>query len=233
MALKAGSSRRPARPWWYAGGALGLILCVQLSIPPAALAKRGGAPTPLEIANSQYEPIKWADIPGWAEDDQLAAFAAFLASCKPIVAQREAPKEPKALGVSLREPCRAARAAHIKDSAQARAFFVRHFTAVRISRLGEAEGFVTGYYEPVLEGSRTYSEQFPVPVYRRPSNLFVRGVRSSTASLPNKGEVFRKIGRRKLVPYYDRAEIEDGILSGRALEICYVRNFTELLFMQI
>ena len=135
--------------------------------------------------------------------------------------------------MSLHEPCRAARAARIEDCAQARAFFERHFAPVRISRLGDAEGFVTGYYEPVLEGSRTYSEQFPVPVLRRPSNLFVRGVRSPNASLPNKGEVFRKIGRRKLVPYYDRAEIEDGILSGRGLEICYVRNFTELLFMQI
>ena len=77
------------------------------------------------------------------------------------------------------------------------------------------------------------AKQFPVPVYRRPSNLFVRGVRPENASLPNKGEVFRKIGRRKLVPYYDRAQIEDGILSGRGIELCYVRNFTELLFMQI
>ncbi|MDQ8732652.1 MltA domain-containing protein [Bradyrhizobium sp. LHD-71] len=188
---------------------------------------------PLEIAGSQYEPLKWADIPGWAEDDQQAAFETFLASCKPIVARREPPKEPKALGSSLSEPCRAARAAHVRSSDEARAFFERHFVPLRISRLGETEGLVTGYYEPVLEGSRTYSEQFPVPVYRRPSNLFVRGVRSSTASLPNKGDVFRKIGRRKLVPYYDRAEIEDGILSGRGLEICYVKNFTELLFMQI
>jgi membrane-bound lytic murein transglycosylase A len=209
-----------------------LALCALLSISPAS-ARRGGAPTPLEITNSQYEPLKWSDIPGWVEDDQLAAFAAFLASCKPIIAQREPPKEPKALGLSLSEPCRAARAARIEDSAQARAFFERHFAPIRIARLGDAEGFVTGYYEPVLEGSRTYSEQFPVPVLRRPSNLFVRGVRPPGASLPNKGEVFRKIGRRKLVPYYDRAEIEDGILSGRGLEICYVKNFTELLFMQI
>jgi membrane-bound lytic murein transglycosylase A len=209
-----------------------LTLCALLSVLPAS-AKRGGAPTPLEITNSQYEPLKWSDIPGWAEDDQLAAFAAFLASCKPIIAQREPPKETKALGLSLSEPCRAARAARIGDSAQARAFFERHFAPIRIARLGDAEGFVTGYYEPVLEGSRTYSEQFPVPVLRRPSNLFVRGVRPPGASLPNKGEVFRKIGRRKLVPYYDRAEIEDGILSGRGLEICYVKNFTELLFMQI
>jgi membrane-bound lytic murein transglycosylase A len=203
-----------------------------LSASPA-FAKRGGAPTPLEITNSQYEPLKWTDIPGWADDDQLSAFEAFLASCKPIVAQREPPKEPKALGLSLREPCLAARAARVESSAHARAFFERHFTPLRISRLGDAEGFVTGYYEPVLDGSRTYSEQFPVPVLRRPSNLFVRGVRPPGASLPNKGEVFRKIGRRKLVPYYDRAEIEEGVLNGRGLEICYVKNFTELLFMQI
>jgi len=202
-------------------------------MPPAALAKRGGAATPFEITNSQYVPVKWVDIPGWTEDDQLSAFNAFLASCKPIVAQREPPKEPKALGTSLREPCQAARAADVKDNAQARAFFEQHFSPVRISRLGEGEGFVTGYYEPVLDGSRTWSAEFPIPVYRRPSNLFVRGVRPENASLPNKGEVFRKIGRRKLVPYYDRGQIEDGILSGRGIELCYVRNFTELLFMQI
>jgi membrane-bound lytic murein transglycosylase A len=214
-------------------GALGLILCGLLATPLPAFALKGSAVTPLEINNSQYVPVKWTDIPGWAEDDQLSAFNAFLASCKPIVAQREPPKEPKALGTSLREPCQAARGAQVKDSAQARAFFERHFSPVRISRLGEGEGFVTGYYEPVLEGARTWSEQFPVPVYRRPSNLFVRGVRPENASLPNKGDVFRKIGRRKLVPYYDRAQIEDGVLSGRGIELCYVRNFTELLFMQI
>jgi membrane-bound lytic murein transglycosylase A len=204
-----------------------------LSAATPADARRGGAPTPLEITNSQYVPLRWSDVPGWTDDDQLAAFRTFLASCKPIVAQREPPKDPKALGMSLQEPCRAARAAKVEDAAHARAFFERHFSPLRISRLGDAEGFVTGYYEPVVEGSRTYSEEFPVPLLRRPSNLFVRGIRAPNASLPNKGDVFRKIGRRKLVPYYDRAQIEDGILAGRGLEICYVRNFTELLFMQI
>jgi membrane-bound lytic murein transglycosylase A len=45
--------------------------------------------------------------------------------------------------------------------------------------------------------------------------------------------VFRKIGRRKLVPYYDRAEIEDGAIAGRGLEICWLKNQTDLLFTQI
>ena len=51
--------------------------------------------------------------------------------------------------------------------------------------------------------------------------------------MPNKGQVFRKIGRRKLVPYYDRAEIEDGAIAGRGLEICWLKDPTDLLFAQI
>src|ERR1700681_3342811 len=189
--------------------------------------------SPLEISGSQYAPVGWADIPGWREDDQLQAYKAFRVSCKPISAQQEPPADPKALGISLRDPCRAAKALDISDGATARTFFEQHFLPLRISRLGEGEGFVTGYYEPVVDGSRTQTDVYTVPVYRRPSNLFVRGFKQSAASLPNKGEVSRKIGRRKLVPYYDRAEIEDGKIAGRGLEICWLNNQTDLLFSQI
>jgi membrane-bound lytic murein transglycosylase A len=137
------------------------------------------------------------------------------------------------LGISLRDPCRAAKAADISDGARARAFFEEHFLPLRISRLGEGEGFVTGYYEPVIDGSLTRTDVYTVPVYRRSSNLFVRGKKQSDSGLPNKGEVFRKIGRRKLVPYYDRAQIEDGAIAGRGLEICWLKNQTDLLFTQI
>ena len=188
---------------------------------------------PLEISGSQYLPVTWAGIAGWNEDDHLQAYQAFRVSCKPISAQHNLPSDPKALGISLRDPCRAARALDITEGAKARAFFEEQFQPLRISRLGEDAGFVTGYYEPVIDGSRTQTDVYTVPVYRRPSNLFVRGFRQSDASLPNKGQVFRKIGRRKLVPYYDRAEIEDGAIAGRGLEICWLKNQTDLLFTQI
>jgi membrane-bound lytic murein transglycosylase A len=188
---------------------------------------------PLEIPGSQYAPVAWAEIAGWRDDDHLAAYKAFRTSCKPIAEQRNPPPDPKALGISLRDPCRAAKAADIADGTKARAFFEDHFLPLRISRLGEDQGFVTGYYEPVIDGSRTRTDVYTVPVYRRPSNLFVRGFRQDSPSLPNKGPVFRKIGRRKLVPYYDRAEIEDGAIAGRGLEICWLKNQTDLLFSQI
>jgi peptidoglycan lytic transglycosylase A len=190
-------------------------------------------PLPLEISDSQYIPLSWADIPGWGDDDQLAAYRTFRASCRPIVAQKDPPADAKALGTSLRDPCRAARATEISDGAKARAFFEQNFTPLKISRLGQDDGFVTGYYEPVLEGSRTQTDVYNVPVYRRPSNLFVRGYKQDAPGLPNKGPVYRKIGRRKLVPYYDRAEIEDGAIAGRGLEICWLKDQTDLLFAQI
>jgi membrane-bound lytic murein transglycosylase A len=192
---------------------------------------------PLQINGSQYVPVAWADIAGWNDDDHLQAFRAFRISCKPISAQQDpsvdSKTEAKPLGGSLRDPCRAARAIELSDGARARAFFEEHFRPLRISRLGEDAGFVTGYYEPVLDGSRTQTDVYTVPVYRRPSNLFVRGFKQDAPSLPNKGEVFRKIGRRKLVPYYDRAEIEDGAIAGRGLEICWLKSQTDLLFAQI
>ncbi|MGC2774949.1 MAG: MltA domain-containing protein, partial [Bradyrhizobium sp.] len=188
---------------------------------------------PLEITNSQYLPLAWRDVPGWNDDDQLAAYRTFRASCKPIAAKPDGAAEDKALGDSLRDPCRDARASDLADNAAAKAFFERHFEPLKISKLGDADGFVTGYYEPVIEGSRTQNEVYNVPVYRRPSNLFVRGFKQDAPNLPNKGAVYRKIGRRKLVPYYDRAEIEDGAIEGRGLEIAWLRNQTDLLFAQI
>jgi len=188
---------------------------------------------PLQISGSQYAPVGFGDIAGWSDDDHLQAYKAFRLSCKAISAPPTPPDNSRALGISLRDPCRAARATDISDSAGARAFFEQHFLPLRISRLGEDDGFVTGYYEPVIDGSRTRTDVSTVPVYRRPSNLFVRGFSQDSVGLPNKGEVFRKIGRRKLVPYYDRGEIEDGAIAGRGLEICWLKDPTDLLFAQI
>ncbi len=188
---------------------------------------------PFEFPGSQYMPAAWSEISGWREDDPLGAFKAFQVSCRPINAPRNSSPESKTIGNSLREPCQAAKSADVTDGNKARAFFEQHFTPIRISRLGEGEGFVTGYYEPIVDGSKTKTDVYNVPVYRRPSNLFVRGYSQASPGLPNGGDVFRKIGRRKLVPYYDRAQIEDGAIAGRGLEIAWLKSQTDLLFSQI
>src|SRR5712671_3032481 len=253
LAIRTGSWLAPeARPDTrsLARLALGVIALACALAPPETLAARHARSQkphppsvrhlpypelelPFQINGGQYAPVAWSGIAGWSEDDHLAAYNAFRVSCRPISAQRTPPADPKALGTSLRDPCQIARGLELSDGLKAKAFFEEHFLPLRISRLGEGEGFVTGYYEPVLDGSREQNEVYTVPIYRRPSNLFVKGQTQASVGLPNKGQVYRKIGRRKLVPYYDRAEIEDGKIEGRGLEIAYLKNQTDLLFAQI
>lgn len=237
---------------WLGAGVAGLLATAALAITDASarsahtrsaghhhahhpheVHKRGPVLWPLQFPESQYAPLNWSAVTGWADDDALPAFKTFRASCKPIAAQKGPLADSKALGTSLREPCIAARAEDISDSAKAREFFEKNFIPLQISRVGEEAGFVTGYYEPIVDGSRVQTDVYTVPVYRRPSNLFVRGYSQANASMPNKGQVFRKIGRRKLVPYYDRAQIEDGAIAGRGLEVVWLKSQTDLLFIQI
>src|SRR5262249_49600117 len=162
--------------------------------------------------------------------DHLAAFNTFMDSCKAILPRTNPGRDAGPMFTSLQHVCRRARLYDASDAEKARAFFEANFRPIRIATLGEAAGFLTGYYEPIVEGSRTPTPEFQVPVYRKPSNLIPGGRRRiADGGFPNKGPVGRRFGRKKIVPYYDRGEIEDGVLTGRNLEICYLKNPIDLL----
>jgi membrane-bound lytic murein transglycosylase A len=136
--------------------------------------------------------------------------------------------------MALREVCTRARASVPLDDAAAQEFFETNFRPVQISKLGTTDGFLTGYYEPIIDGSRVPTSEFHAPLYRRPPNLVAVGWRKLGDSFPSKGvKVGRRVGRRFIVPYYTRAEIEDGALNGWHLEICYLRSELDVLYAQI
>jgi membrane-bound lytic murein transglycosylase A len=219
------------RSRWRALGALVLAG----SIASIAGAVRGTAAGVLTFPGSQYQPVAWTDLDGWADDDHRAAFAAFLTSCRAKSAkQRRANDTIASIAVALRGICVRAQAAAPLDEAAARRFFETNFRPLRIARLGQADGFVTGYYEPIIDGSRVPTAEFAAPLYRRPPNLMASGARSLDGAIPSKGVmVGRRVGRRFIVPYYTRGEIEDGALDGWHLEICWVRSQLDVLFAQI
>jgi membrane-bound lytic murein transglycosylase A len=153
-------------------------------------------------------------------------------SCEAIAARRRLARNAKPIDVPLAAICREALAHGPGTREEARAFFESRFRPVRISRHGEPEGFLTGYYEPIVEGSRVPTGEFKVPVYRRPHDL-VSAARRHGPGFPNRGGALRRVGPKKYVPYYDRAEIEDGALDGKGLEICWLRDPVDLFFIQI
>jgi membrane-bound lytic murein transglycosylase A len=188
---------------------------------------------PLKITDAALEPVGWDDLDGWDRDDHASAFATFQASCRPIVRSKPG-ADVRPVRAALQAVCVRAVAAQALDEAAARQFFEANFRPVRIRRLTDSAGFVTGYYEPIVDGSRFPTREFTVPLYRRPHDLVAAGATEpSTASFPNSGHSSRKTSTGELVPYYDRGEIEDGALDGQHLELCWLRSKTEALFIEI
>jgi len=205
-------------------------------IPTPRPASAGAAPpvvaSEFKIANAAIEPLAWTDLDGWSEDDHKSAMATFQASCRPIV-RASAANDARPVRTALQSVCTRATAAKFLDEEGARAFFEANFRPVQIRKLGDAAGFLTGYYEPIVDGSRVPTREFTVPIYRRPPDLVAAGATKPGGPFPNSGRAFRLTDDGRLVPYYDRGEIEDGALDGRHLEICWVRSATEALFIQI
>ena len=100
----------------------------------------------------------------------IARIAAFLGSCRTIQARRRLARELTAIPAALKDICEEARQAIPLDQEGARKFFETHFRPIRISKLGETDGFLTGYYEPIIAGSRVPTGEFTAPLYRRPPN---------------------------------------------------------------
>src|SRR5215475_10372265 len=206
---------------------------------------------PLNIPDSQLEPIQWSELGGWASDDHGAAFAAFQASCE--VFNRRQLSDTRAVASALKDICkRVPRTGTLKGD-KARAFFEENFRPVRIAKLGESSGLLTGYYEPIVDGSRMPNPQFHVPLYRRPPDLVVQsqsahqnyqsanqnqkkaGPAPKRASwvFPNRGTVGRLNDKKQFEPYHDRLAIEEGALDGKKLEICYIADPFDAMSIQI
>ncbi len=113
------------------------------------------ADSDVKIPNTQIEPVAWAEIDGWAEDDHAAAFATFLQELQGDPA-RHARRCARRARSTARCTTSAARRPTTSRTmpGEARAFFEQNFRPVRISPLGEPDGFLTGYYEPIVEGTR-------------------------------------------------------------------------------
>ena len=172
------------------------------------------------------------DLPGWADDDHLAAFVAFRRSAG------QGLKKPYRDGsngrsfAALKPVFEAALAADICDGQAARSFFEHWLAPVLLDADGKRRGHVTGFYEPVVKGSRTKTPEFPVPLYRQPDDLVEIDDTLRPAHMDPYFRFARKTGDG-YVTYADRGEIERGALDGKNLEMVYVADRVEAFFIHV
>lgn len=113
----------------------------------------------------------------------------------------------------------------------AREFFESYFTP-RYRPDSRGQGFVTGYYEPVVRGARERTARYRVPVYGLPDDLVLLSPDLYRALHNNEISARRNCGG-ELNDYFTRAEIENGALEGRGLELLYLEDWIELFYMQV
>jgi membrane-bound lytic murein transglycosylase A len=129
--------------------------------------------------------------------------------------------------------CGTATTIPVGDEAGARRFFESTFVpyALVSSESGDT-GTITGYYEPILRGSRVRDAVNRFPVFGVPDDLVVVDLGPVAPDVRNLRLRGRLDGRR-LVPYYSRAEIEARGEGLRAPVIGWTADPVELFFLQI
>lgn len=169
------------------------------------------------------QPAAWADLPGWTSEDSTPAVAAFLASCKYLGAQ------PLWRGICRDAPQQLTNA----DAAGTRAWFESRMRPWALTDVdGKRSGLITGYYEPVLKGSRTRSADYPIPVFGPPEDLITVDLAELYPELKHMRLRGRLVGNR-LIPFYSRAEWQEQEKLRASQALLWVQDEFDFFFMQI
>jgi membrane-bound lytic murein transglycosylase A len=167
-----------------------------------------------KISKAKVKKVAFEDINGFYEDDLRLAFETFKKDC--IRAKRYN---------LFKSICQKA-----ESFTNASQFFSENFTPYELyNNNGTNNGLITGYYEPLLHGSRTKSEKYRYPIYKTPKDMLMIDLSSSYPEL-KKYRLRGKLVNGKIVAYDDRKALNkrDDLEA-----IVYVDDEIDLFFLQI
>ena len=206
-----------------AGVALSLLLAACQTPVPTPTPSR----PPTAAPRVAYTPAAWTALPGWSTDTVEAAWPAFRIGCRALLANVRTQ-------AIWNGPCIAAESVDVTRAGAAREFFENHFSAYRISDAGDGTdtGLVTGYYEPLLAGSRTRTPPYLVPLFAPPDDLVTVDLAALYPELKDQ-RVRGRLDGRRVVPYWPRADIARGALPVTGKVLAYVVDPVEAFFLEI
>jgi membrane-bound lytic murein transglycosylase A len=194
--------------------------------PPAKPAP-APAPAPAPVPEVEYRgrlaPASWMDLPDWGREPLRDSLVAFVRGCAALA--RQPAWQAVCADASALPP-----GSPDRDIA---AFFESRFDPHQVVNADETtSGMVTGYYEPLLRGSRTRTAKYRYPIYAVPQDLLVIDLASVYPDLKHKRLRGRVEGNR-VVPYLARGDIEIDPAPLKGLEIVWVDDAVELFFLHI
>jgi membrane-bound lytic murein transglycosylase A len=178
----------------------------------------------------RLEPLEFADLPGFVDDDLREAFAAFRVSAEALCAGQAALRVGLPASEALLQAAGAALTQSGVSPEAARDFFTAHF---RPHRILAGAAFFTGYFEPVVEGSVARSAEFTAPILSRPPDLVTLPAEAPLASPDGPLQSALRGPDGGLGPCPDRAAIEAGALAGSATPVVWLRDPVEVFIIQV
>jgi len=165
----------------------------------------------------------WSAIESSLESDNLLpAWTAWLRSCSSLK-QKDAWKKVCDLTDSVKEP----------SNENIQNYFKKYFNVYTATNLdGSDTGMITGYYQPILKGSKVKTAQYKVPLYTTPKDLITVDLSEVYPELKSK-RLRGKLAGNKLVPYLSRAEIDGQGSPLAGNEIVWVEDPVEAFFLEI
>ncbi|MBN8449677.1 MAG: murein transglycosylase A [Candidatus Accumulibacter sp.] len=206
-------------------GSPGSVCPVSPTCPACPPCGTAAAPAMPQPAARPLQAARWSELPGWNEDELVAAWPAFLQSCRALASRPQWPQ--------WKSVCEDARGLSAPTTTTIRRFFESRFLPWRLTNTdGTTNGLVTGYYEPLLRGSRTRSKPYLQPVLGVPPDLLTIDLGSVLPDL--KGMRLRgRLQGNKVVPYFSRAEITAQEKDTPDRVLLYVDDAVELFFLQV
>lgn len=175
---------------------------------------------PVAIPAAPFAVSKWEMLPDWQQMDLQPSWTAFLQGCHALKNKPD-----------WQMVCRRANELAQPDNDALRLFFEDAFTPYQVFNPdGSAQGLITGYYEPRLSGSRVKTARFKYPLYAAPDDLLTIDLSELYPQLKDLRLRGRLEGRR-IVPYFSRAQIDEG--RGALRVLFWVENPVDLFFLQI
>lgn len=189
--------------------------------------------TPDTADTPTFRDVPFSALPGWATDRHAAAIPALIRSCPPLE-KRGVRGFDAVFGWAAiwRSICAEARKLGAGDDRAARAFFERRFAPAAVSGRDGADGLITGYFEPELQGSRKREGRFNVPLHVRPPDLVAVDLGRFSDELKGK-RIAGRVVQGRLIPYHNRGQIERGALRGKKLELVWVDDAADAFFLHI
>ena len=162
-----------------------------------------------------YEETHFTKLPGWQKDGTLEAFPAMQRSCDVVLKENSTKTYFTRVGAQNGKAsdwypfCKAVKAyTAIPSEAEWRQLLTTYLVPYKLSLNGSTKGQFTGYYEPMLRGSKKRYGPYQTPLYALPTNALIN------TNIP-------------------RSQIVSGGLSNKGLELVWVDNPVDAFFLQI